>query len=389
MSIPRRNFLRNFKKAVLEPDYAIKAFYKRLKSYLSYKFSDGGKSAFPESITLFLTYRCNMRCSMCGQWGSAGATRQYSNEKLKEELDFPILEKFLDEVSSFSPHITLFGGEPLLYKNMIELLRKIKSLNLHSCIITNGYLIEDIAEELVDLKLDELSVSIDGPFLLHDEIRGVKQSFEKIARGIKKINSLKKIKNQRKPIINIVSTISNLNFDRLHEMVYVAEDLEADTLNFHHLIFIDENTFNEHNKIFNSLFGKSSIDWHGFILEDKKNIDVAILLKEIAVIKTKSSKVSINFYPNFTLEEIREYYLNPDFLPVNYKNRCLSPWMVAYIYPNGDVSPCLTLGYVAGNIKENSFRQIWNNEKYVRFRKIVKEIDFFPVCPRCTEFYRY
>ena len=63
--IPRRNIARALSKAMTQPGYAWRAFRQRLRSYLSYRFGDG-RSAPPETVSLFLTYRCNLRCTMCG-----------------------------------------------------------------------------------------------------------------------------------------------------------------------------------------------------------------------------------------------------------------------------------------------------------------------------------
>ena len=77
--IPRRNIIRNIQKALFEPAYAIKAFCRRFKSYLAYNFYSG-KSTLPESLTLFLTYKCNLHCQMCGQWGEVGSSKKYSSQ---------------------------------------------------------------------------------------------------------------------------------------------------------------------------------------------------------------------------------------------------------------------------------------------------------------------
>ena len=106
-------------------------------------------------------------------------------------------------------------------------------------------------------------------------------------------------------------------------------------------------------------------------------------------IKKKDSKVKIAFYPNFTDEETRRYYTEFDFASSNYGKRCLSPWMVSYIFPDGSVRPCQSLNFSAGNVKDNTFSRIWNNEKYMRFRKITKKEKKYPVCTRCTELYRF
>ena len=73
----------------------------------------------------------------------------------------------------------------------------------------------------------------------------------------------------------------------------------------------------------------------------------------------------------------------------SYKHRCISPWMVAYIFPDGSVRPCQSLNYVAGNVKEDTFKNICNNQKCLRFRRVTKENRLYLVCYRCTELYRF
>lgn len=386
--LPKRNIARNFKKALLEPKYAATAFYKRLKGYASYKFLNG-RSAYPEAFTLFLTHRCNLKCSMCGQWGYEGRLKIPAGKKDPEELPVEILENFLNDVASFKPHITLFGGEPLLYKDKIKLLKKIKDLGLHCLIITNGTLLKEIAKELVEMKIDEISISIDGPSDLHDRIRGVNGAFKRIIEGVNEINRLKEENKQKIPILNIVCTISHLNFNRLEEMLQIAKDIKANSLNFHHLIYIDEKTYEKHNAVFSSLFNAMSTDWKGFLYNNFDKINIDVLFKQISAIKNRKENFAVNFYPNFKDNEIKRYYTEADFISTSYSTRCLSPWVVAYIYPDGGVCPCLTLGYSAGNIKNESFMKIWNNKSYREYRRAIKKNKGFPICPRCTEFYRY
>lgn len=168
---PLRNLVRNLKKAVLEPKYAFKASARRCKAWLCYKLNKDGKSSYPEGLTLFLTYRCNLRCHMCGQWGDTGSNKNYNSAKVTEELPLETFYTLLDSIESFNPHITLFGGEPLLYNGVAKLIQEIKKRKLHCCIITNGVFVEKFVEVIVDSKLDELSLSVDGSQSLQDEIR--------------------------------------------------------------------------------------------------------------------------------------------------------------------------------------------------------------------------
>src|SRR4030066_1248793 len=140
--IPRRNIARAVKKAVTQPKYALKAFSKRLKSSVTCKLCNG-YSAYPETISLFITYRCNLRCKMCGQWGLKGSSHAYPSEELKKQLSINDIKKLLNDVAEFRPAITLFGGEPLIYRELPDVIRLIKERKMRCNILTNGVLLEE------------------------------------------------------------------------------------------------------------------------------------------------------------------------------------------------------------------------------------------------------
>ena len=385
--IPSRNIKRFFYKAYRQPVYALKVFKKRLTAYFYYRFANG-KSCSPEAITLFLTHRCNLRCKMCGQWGEGGITKRQSSQYIKEELSFDELKAIIDDVAIFKPNITLFGGEPLLYPYCVNLIKYIKDKNMHCLVITNGFLLGEFAEKLVDAKLDELNVSLDGGRGLHDEIRGMPGLYERITKGIKEVSRIKKEKDSKKPFINLQCTITKYNYKRLEELIAVAGDIEADSLTFHNLIFLGKGLI-EKQKIYDKLLSCSSNEWEGFVFEPE--IEPDALYKKIneVMVMAKGRGFTVDFYPNFSLKGLDEYYENPSYLPSEYLARCLSPWMSAYIFPDGEVRPCLNLDYSYGSIKNNEFTEIWNGAAAVKYRRVLKEKNIFPVCVRCTELYRY
>ena len=386
--IPKRNLVVAVKKAIGQPRYAMKAFEQRAKSFLDYHFKDGF-SSYPETISLFLTYRCNLQCTMCGQWGVAGSSRELTPEALRSELTLEQLQSVIDDIKFHKPNITLFGGEPLLYKEWANLVRYIKEAGLRCNIITNGMLLEKNAEAIVSLGVNEIIFSLDGPREIHDKIRGSEGIFDKAMKGLQAVNAWKEKKGCRTPLINISSTIFETNYLHLDKIVDVAEDILASSITFHHLIFLNQQTYAHHNEMFTHLFNTTCLDWRGFVREALPNIDVEKLITLINTIKKRNSKTLIHFYPNLTETEIRQYYTDFNFKPSSYKHRCISPWMVAYIFPDGSVRPCQSLNYVAGNVKEDTFKNIWNNQKYLRFRSVTKKNKLYPACYRCTELYRF
>lgn len=257
---------------------------------------------------------------------------------------------------------------------------------MHCLVITNGSLLGEFAEDLVDAKLDELNVSLDGDKTIHDEIRGMPGLFERITEGLKEVNQAKKAKGLKRPLINLQCTITKFNYREIDKLVGVAKDVGADSLTYHNLIFIEKELL-EKQKPYDELLKASSQEWEGFAFEP--GIDPEDLYVKIRSILKKKHPFSVDFYPNLSLKGLKEYYNNPSYAPSEYPQRCVSPWIAAYIFPDGEVRPCLNSSYSYGNIKSGRFGKIWNSRKAVTFRKALKEKRFFPLCRRCTELYRY
>ncbi len=385
MIIPWKNISRFVAKFLRQPKYAINVAIKRSQAFFSHYLGQG-RSPLPEAITLFLTYKCNLRCKMCGQWGESGVTKARDRDELKEQLSFQALKNLIDSVSFFRPSITLFGGEPLLYPNCTDLVRYIKQKNMHVLMITNAAMLKGRAEELVLAGLDELNVSLDGGRKLHDQIRGMEGLFDNITDGLKELKSYKQEQGVKKPLVNLQCTITKYNYLHLEELVDVAGAIGADSLTFHNLIFLGKDLI-EKQKIYDEKLKCSSSGWNGFVFTPE--IDPEKLFKKMQDILGRKYEFSVDFYPNLSLKGLKEYYNNPSYLPSEYPRRCLSPWVCAYVFPDGDVRPCLNSTYAFGNIKEDNFVNIWNSKKAVDFRKLLKKSKLFPTCVRCTELYRY
>jgi MoaA/NifB/PqqE/SkfB family radical SAM enzyme len=386
--LPIKNVKRIVAKASQQPGYALHAARMRILSALSYRFRDG-RSAFPETISLLLTYRCNLHCQMCGQWGERGSLKALSPAITRRYLELPLIERLIEEVRSFHPTITLFGGEPLLHPQWAEVVALIKGAGLRCNMISNGILLKRKAEEAVRLGLDEIIFSLDGPAEVHDRIRGGKGVFRRALEGFQHLERVKKKYGKKRPTVNVNTVIWEENQVMLQEVLKQAACFGAQTITFHHLIFADHQAFDETERITQASLAFNSPDWAGFILDELPRIDPEIIIAQKRLIEGEKNDVPAFFYPNFTDEEMRAYYGSFSFLPSSFKRRCLSPWMVAYVLPDGTIKPCLSLGYAMGDLHEASFKEIWNGARAVRFRRLLKQRRYFPVCPRCTEFSRF
>ncbi len=374
---------RNLQRAT---DYArlyYRIFKKLIGARIAARFSNG-VSPYLNFVIFDLTWRCNLRCKMCFLYGQSGAKKKFNQSSLrKEEMSVDEWKKVVDDVLPFNPTIHLFGGEPFLYEKSIELIKYIKSRGLRCQITTNGTFLENKAEGIVESGLDEIWVSIDGPQEVHDKIRGVNNSYRKILDGIVRINDLKTKMNIRTPVMRIICTISDMNYLRLEDLVRSLEPYNLYSILFSHVRFINKHLADEHDSVFQREFQTGSPAWFSYIMDVNK-MDVNRLIEELNKLKSNNYHTHIDFETHFSPSEIKKYYTNVEY---SFKKKCIAPWLTALISPEGHVSPCP--GYYVGNVRTASFKDIWNGEKCMQFRRTLSEVKKFPACDRCLSIHKY
>ena len=127
----------------------------------------------------------------------------------------------------------------------------------------------------------------------------------------------------------------------------------------------------------------------GFAWKELPEMDSEILIQSVQDIEHRKSNVNVFVYPNYTDDEIRNYYSGFEFDSTSYRNRCLSLWMTAYILLDGAVRPYHSIIFSPGNVIQVSFSEIWNNKRYRSYRHLIKNLIRFPVCAEgFTELYR-
>ena len=133
----------------------------------------------PVLCNYYLTYRCNAACSFCDIWErpSPYVTLESARQNLRD------LRKLGVRVVDFT------GGEPLLHRQLDQLLAEAKSLGMITTVTTNGLLYPKYAERLKG-RVDMLHFSLDSPDRdEHDRSRGVK-CFDKVMESIGVARSL-------------------------------------------------------------------------------------------------------------------------------------------------------------------------------------------------------
>jgi MoaA/NifB/PqqE/SkfB family radical SAM enzyme len=109
------------------------------------------------------------------------------------------------------------GGEPLLRRDLVDILAFSRSLPLHTSLITNGTLLESRIDEIAPYINGVIYVSLDGLEKTHDAVRGVKGSFRKALAGIAAASG--------KCPVTINTTVMAENVDEIESLVVLAKEL--------------------------------------------------------------------------------------------------------------------------------------------------------------------
>jgi MoaA/NifB/PqqE/SkfB family radical SAM enzyme len=365
--------------ALREPLYVSRLIQNKLrkKFLFDYHFLKG-YSFHPYTVVIVPTYRCNLRCKMCNQY--EGDYKQGLSQIVpgKDELTIDQWREVIDDVARWRPHINLFGGEPLLYKDIIALITHIKSKKLSCSIATNGILVGKYADAIVKSDMEAVNISIDGPQAINDLIRGRQDAFQKIIQGIRAIQDLKQQYHTTRPRIHLNCVITPWNYEYLSELVEIATDLGIDGLNFQHLMFVSEEINRANQKFFEKTFGYDPKLLDTFPVLSPEAIDTSRVSAELETFK-RTAAIPIRFLPNLTPQDIPFYYEQLDYQFNN--TMCIAPWIRATITPKGNVTPCI--GYIIGNVLEQRFTKIWNSQRYRTFRAELQKRGIFPGCVRC------
>ena len=145
---------------------------------------------------------------MCPFW-------KRSNQESSTEQEKQILRQIYD---SGVCSVAFEGGEPLLRKDLTEILAFSRSLPLHTSLITNGTLLESRIDEIAQYINGALYVSLDGLEKTHDTIRGVNGCFKKALGGITASKS--------KVNVTINTTIMAENIHEIEDLVKLSKELD-------------------------------------------------------------------------------------------------------------------------------------------------------------------
>jgi len=302
-----------------------------------------------------LTRKCNLRCEHC--YISAGRiTRADAQGELTTEEALGVV----DQLCEVNPEalLILTGGEPLLRKDVFEIARYASDNGLWPVVGTNGVLITpELCERMIESGIRGVALSLDSLTPeSHDRFRQIEGAFQNTVNGSKVLDEA------GVPFI-VQTTIGEHNIAELEDIAAMAFDLGARVFNVYFLVptgrgsFISTITPTQYEEAMGTL----------------QSLQKAYVGRMVV-----NSKCAPH-YQRFL------YQREPDspFLKTFGADAGGCPAGTHYvgIRPNGDVTPCPYLPVYGGNLREQSFKAIWDDS--VVFQTIRKRHEMHGACGDC------
>lgn len=295
----------------------------------------------PKWLAWEITRRCNLHCVHC---------RSSSELEAQGHPDFSLAEakRILDDISSYaSPVIVLSGGEPLLRDDVFDIAKYGGSKGLRMCLATNGTLVNaEICRQIKDADIKMVSLSVDGSTAgIHDNFRNSPGAFEATMNAARlfKENDIKFLvnssftKRNQEEIPKVMQLVRNLGATAWYMFMIVPTGRGEDIME--ELISLEDY--------------EDILAWH---YEMEKNE------KDMLIRPTCAPS-----YYRVVLQKAKEQ--GDDFKRRTLKfstggsKGCLAGQLISLMDVDGNLLPCSYFPLAAGNIREQSFKDIWENSK--------------------------
>jgi MoaA/NifB/PqqE/SkfB family radical SAM enzyme len=344
----------------------------------------------PSWVTIQLLEQCNLRCRMCYEWGETGSYHQNSDQAM---LDLPTVLRIVNECLPTRPMFEFFGGEPMLYPHLWEVIAAIRQGGSELAFPTNGTLLEENADRLVECGPNRLWVSIDGPKSINDRQRGT-GVFKRVMRGLDALNAAKIRKGSRYPEVGITCVVTPSNCDYVEALFLQCLDLNLiSCVSIELQSFATREQVKQYGDQLKADFGIAATPCAQAYVRDPdifSGIDTVHLAQQMRAVADACAQCGIIFHSQpqtFDANTIRQYFGGQWQAMIDHKNRCGVPWVAAEISARGEVTTCHTFyDLPLGNVHQESLLDIWRGERVAQLRKRLRD-GLLPICTACCRYY--
>ncbi len=290
----------------------------------------------PFTISIEPTTACNLRCPECPS-GLRAFTRPTGN--LKEDF----FKKTIDELYQKLLYLIFyFQGEPYINPKFLDMVRYAHDKGIYTITSTNGHFLNDEnAKKTIESGLDRMIISVDGTTQETYENYRKEGNLEVVLQGARNMVKWKKELNSKTPHLIFQFLVVKPNEHQIDDIYKLAEEIGIDEVKLKSAQVYDYKNGNE------------------LIPENEKYA---------RYIKGKDGSYSVKHI---------------------LVNSCWKLWHSCVITWDGLVVPCCfdkDAIHKLGDLKNLTFKQIWQGEAYVNFRqKLLGGRDQIDICTNCTE----
>ena len=287
-----------------------------------------------------VTYKCNARCEMCYIWRYPSRTRD------------EIRPSRLASLPSNQRLIVISGGEPTLRRDLVDLVEVLYEKTARLQLISNGTFPGKLLALAKAYPRMSFRLSIDGIGERHNEIRGIKNGYNKCLEAIQGLKELG-IND-----VGIAMTVSDKNADDLLPLYKQATELGVD---FSQSAPHNSHYFHKHDNTIQDM-----TLWERRLLEFSRQL----LLSSRASVRLRA-KDWVRAYMTQGYLSHAQTGIRP--LP------CEGAAEFCTVDPFGNVLPCngMNSEMPLGNLNEQTFEEIWNSKRADEVR------DFVHSCENC------
>lgn len=299
---------------------------------LQYRLATPYVRGYPYVLIIDTINICNLKCPLC-------PTGIDLPGRPKGRMDFSLFKKIIDILGDYALTLVLYNwGEPLLNKEIYPMIEYAKQRSIKTIVSSNlNILNEKDAETLVKSGLDRLIISLDGT--KSETYEGYRKggNYHRVIANIKLLVRKKAEMRSSRPRIIWQFLVFKHNVQDIPEIKRMAKQLRVDGID-----------------IFGgNLGGPRQTPYIG----DEGTEELA----------------SKWLFPDRRFKGQFDYFSNPNYLN---RNRCYFLWKTLTINWDGSISPCCCVYDPStdfGNIKEEEFHQIWNNDLFKSSRTLFRK----------------
>ena len=333
-------------------------------------------NSFGPVVVYNCTSRCNLNCLHCYSSSTADLS--------SSELSTAEAKQLLHQLAEVNCPVVLFtGGEPLLRNDLFDLLAEAKQLPLRTVISSNGTSIDSAAAgKLAGLGVSYVGISIDGDQSFHDAFRQSAGCFKAALAGVENCQKAGLKTGLR-------FTITRQNADKIPVVFDIAASANIRRICFYHLIKAgrakeiadNKNKLNAKRYTLNAIETRQAVET---IIEKTDQFARKSLIDEVLTVGNHADGPYLLL--KMTGEENRRYEKARQLLLANGGNKIGEK--IACVSWDGNVHPDqFWRNYSLGNVKDKTFRQIWNNPTEPVLNKLRKKSEFADKrCLRCKWF---